>query len=191
MRAFIALELSPGVQQVIAALQDRLRASLPQARWTKPSGTHLTLKFLGDAPESLVPQISGELDTIAGRHAPLALALAKVGAFPRLAFPRVLWVGLEPNDSLLGLQTEVESSIAPLGFPSEKRPFVGHLTLARLAGESWSPELQQHFLGGSELCRGISWTVDRIILFRSDLKPSGAVYSPVYSGVFQGSSASP
>lgn len=182
MRSFIALELSAEVQQALAAVQSDLRSQMPHACWTKPQGTHLTLKFLGDVRPEQVGAITAGLDAVVVRHRPFVLVLAGVGAFPRLAAPRVLWVGVSSSEELLGLQRDVETAIAPLGFPSEHREFKAHLTLARLNGDNWPPDLRQHFLSCTKLVSGVSWQAERLVLFRSDLQKGGAVYTPAHIG---------
>jgi 2'-5' RNA ligase len=187
MRTFIALELSKPVQEALAAAQKALRVLALQARWTKPDGTHLTLKFLGDIRPEQAGAIQAQLDAVASRCQAFPLVTAGVGAFPRLAAPRVLWVGLQPEERLFKLAADVEAAISPLGFPPENRPFKGHLTLARLEGEPWPPDLRQRFRDVSGVISGVSWTVDRVVLFRSELQPGGALYSPVHFSVFSGS----
>ncbi len=179
MRLFIALELTAPVQQALADIQNALRDHLPRARWTKPQGTHLTLKFLGEAQAQQVMAIRAALEEIAARHQPFSLLLSGVGAFPRLSNPRVIWVGLAANENLQKLQADVERAIAPLGFSTENRAFRGHLTLARLEGQSWPPELRQRFLDLAKLAVGIEWRVNQIILFRSELARGGAIYTPL------------
>ncbi|RJP82818.1 MAG: RNA 2',3'-cyclic phosphodiesterase [Candidatus Zixiibacteriota bacterium] len=184
MRTFIALELSREVQEALARTQQTLRTLVPRARWTKPEGTHLTLKFLGEITPHQVSPLQAALDAVAARHQSFPLATAGGGAFPRLSAPRVLWLGLQPEERLMRLAREVEAAISPLGFPSEVRPFQGHLTLARLEGEPWPPDLRQRYLTLTGAMAGVSWMVDRVVLFRSELRPGGAIYSPVHFSVF-------
>jgi 2'-5' RNA ligase len=181
MRTFVALELSSQVHQALADVQAAMRASVRDARWTKPEGTHLTLKFLGEANPDQVTAIAASLDVIAVRFQPFNLILGSVGAFPRLGSPTVLWVGLDASEPLFALHKAIEEAISPLGFPSEKRPFKGHLTLARLQGRSWPSDLRQRFLDSASLCAGIVWEINKVVLFRSELKPGGAVYSAIHA----------
>ena len=187
MRTFIAIELSQAVQQALAAVQQKLRPLISFARWTRPDGTHLTLKFLGEAQKDQIDRIKSELDRIAPDFAPIELALNGVGAFPRLAAPRVLWVGMQQIEAVKRLQADIESAISPLGFPSEKRDFKPHLTLARLEGNNWPPDLRQQFLDCASIISGVTWKADRVILFRSELLKGGAVYTPLHISEFSAS----
>jgi len=89
-------------------------------------------------------------------------------------------VGVALGAELMMLQRDIENAIAPLGFPSENREFKAHLTLARLSGDNWPPDLRQHYLDCSKLASGISWQAERLVLFRSDLQKGGAVYTPTH-----------
>jgi 2'-5' RNA ligase len=183
MRTFIALELSDPVRQALAEIQQKLRGPIRGARWTRPEGTHLTLKFLGESDPTQVKAISAALDEIGSGFNPFTLILSGVGAFPRMSNPNVIWVGMEENAELSALQKAVEDFIAPLGFPTEKRPFRSHLTLARLSGEYWPQDLRDRFQKMASVCAGITWAIDRVVLFRSELKPSGAIYTQIHSSI--------
>ena len=167
-------------------MQNKLRRFIPRARWTRAEGVHLTLKFLGDVEENIVSEISSALDDVVSRHQSFVLNLQGVGAFPRLAFPRVLWVGMQHSEELITLHKDIEGGIAPLGFPTEKRSFRGHLTLARLNGERWPEEWRREFLELSSITDGKTLPVDQVVLFRSDLKPGGAIYTPLHVSLFTG-----
>src|SRR5437764_982122 len=98
MRLFVAIAL-PGIaaeelDQVVAPL----RAHWPGLRWTGRDAWHLTLAFLGEVDEAVLPELSKRLQRAAGRHPPLALALAGAGAFPVPARGRVLWTGVHGDE---------------------------------------------------------------------------------------------
>lgn len=144
----------------------------------------MTLKFLGDIEQSVTLDVATILDGIAERYTPFELRLQDTGAFPRLAQPRVIWAGIERHETLLKLHKDIDSALKPLGFETENRPFRGHLTLARLKGESWPEDLRQDFLESRSQCNGITFPVERLILYRSELRPGGAVYTPLHSSQF-------
>ncbi len=185
MRSFIALELTAPVQKALAELQGTLRPLLPEARWTQPEGTHLTLKFLGEVGQSQVAAIQAELDKLAQGFQPFEIALGSIGAFPRWRAPRVIWVGIRESEILRQLHRDIETAIAPLGFPTENRSFKAHLTLARLAGENWSAALQERVAGYREPAPGLTWLLNEIVLFKSELRPTGAVYTPLQVSRFK------
>jgi 2'-5' RNA ligase len=178
--------LTVEIREALAKVQDHLREHIPRARWTRPEGTHLTLKFLGEVEQVITVQVAAILDDIATRHTPFQVKLQGTGAFPRLAQPRVLWVGLERHPSLSSLQAEIEEALVPLSFEKEQRPFRGHLTLARLKGDRWPEELRQILLDTGSRCEGLTLPVKQLYLYQSELKPGGAVYTQLHTSQMPG-----
>ena len=132
MRLFLALNLAPDVRRRIHAATQALRAAGPDARWVDESKLHLTLKFLGEQPETLVAPLSAALDHAAGRSRELDLQFGAIGAFPNFRRPRVVWVGVTPDPKLELLHHDVEVACEGLGLSVEGRPFRPHVTLARV-----------------------------------------------------------
>ncbi|MCW5851841.1 MAG: RNA 2',3'-cyclic phosphodiesterase [Anaerolineae bacterium] len=135
IRAFIAVEVGDEVTQALAEAQATLKRSLyfSTFRWVAPENIHITLKFLGDVLPSQLGIVKAALANIAPHHALFRLTATDLGVFPNLNRPSVLWVGLQGEITQLhALRDDVERVIAPLGFPTESRPFSPHLTLARL-----------------------------------------------------------
>ena len=175
MRAFIAIDLEPGLRSALEAFVRRLEATRADVRWARPGGTHLTLKFLGEIDDLQAGQVTAALEDVVSRHKPFAVRLAGTGAFPNERAPRVLWVGVTAEPGLAGLQDEIERALEGLGFPRESRPFKPHLTLGRVKGrdrlDRALAELEVHRrddLGGM--------VVRKVALFESRLHPQGAEY---------------
>lgn len=177
IRAFIAVDLPTSVREALGDIQQAMGEAGLQARWTRPEGVHLTLKFLGNVQPDQVPAIRAAMEEATRGFRPMEVRVADVGAFPNERRPRVVWVGLEePTGSLAGLQSRLEEALEPLGFEPEGRPFRPHLTLARIR----SPGRAGGVLRALEAHRGVEIgkiTVDRIVLYQSTLKPTGAVYT--------------
>ncbi len=146
-------------------------------RWVRPENIHLTLKFLGDIKPAEIEAIDGVMADAVEGWPPLRLTISGVGFFPGVNRPRVIWVGLGGEIRvLLDLQADLDRRLAAIGFPLDKRPYKAHLTLGRIRQACRSDQFKQ------VLPRFSDWgdrqfTADRITLFRSDLKPSGAVYT--------------
>lgn len=132
MRLFLALNLDPEVRRRIHAATHALRAATPDARWVDESKLHLTLKFLGEQPETLVAPLSAALDQAAARSHELDLQFGAIGAFPNFRRPRVVWVGVAPDPKLELLHHDIEVACEGLGLGVEGRPFRPHVTLARV-----------------------------------------------------------
>ncbi|MGE4291562.1 MAG: RNA 2',3'-cyclic phosphodiesterase [Desulfovibrio sp.] len=141
-----------------------------------PERQHLTLKFLGDTDPDAVPVLAAALAKIS--FPPFLLQLEGAGYFPNVARPSVLWAGVgQGADALATLAGQVNAALAPQGHVPETRPYHPHLTLGRVraaGGADWNAVQQ--------LVAGCSWPemrVSRFVFWKSELKPGGAVYTPL------------
>lgn len=93
MRLFAAITLDEPVRRALIKAQDELRQSGAEARWVEPVNIHLTLRFLGEVPESLVPKLTEALTKACAGHRAFSMDIVGLGAFPNPARPRVVWAG--------------------------------------------------------------------------------------------------
>src|SRR6185436_3872818 len=174
LRLFVALDLGDSIRRGMGKLIARLEDRAPKARWVNPHNVHLTLAFLGQTEEALVPKLESALAEVASRARPFELEVAGAGGFGTKAHPRVLWVGVEGELAALHeLHQSVEKALAPFGYQPEHRAFRPHLTLARTKELRGDPALAKCVADAGEKPLG-STRVDRVILFRSQLGPGGA-----------------
>jgi len=134
MRLFVAITPPAGVLAELAAAVDPLQAAAPELRWTSRSAWHLTLAFLGDVDEAVLPELTTRLERAAHRHPPQRLALEGGGAFPSSARAKVLWAGVRGDNRMLAaLAASVAAAARRAGAPppDEGRKYSPHLTLAR------------------------------------------------------------
>jgi 2'-5' RNA ligase len=177
IRTFIALELPPEVISLLHRVQQDLKRLNIHARWVRPENIHLTIKFLGDTPTGAVDRIGAEMADAAGEFAPISLAVKGLGVFPGIKRPRVVWVGIDGDtQALLALQNRLEEQLGGFGFPREKRAFKAHLTLGRIKN-AVNPEIVRQMLNEFTDLSSEDFILEHLILYKSDLKPSGAVYS--------------
>lgn len=181
VRCFVAIDLSPAIREAVARAQANLHHAARRAdvRWVDPSGCHVTLKFLGEVAEANVEAVERALACVIAGHPALTLDVERLGGFPSVRRPRVVWAGLTGNLEQLGrLAGAIETSLAPLGFPPETRPLRGHITLARVRSPHGLGRLVRalEVAAGTQLGR---WTVHEVVLYRSHLRPTGAVYEPL------------
>ncbi len=175
IRAFVALELSRTLKDGILSLIDELRGAGVRAGWSRAETLHLTLRFLGDVEEALLPDLVTALETAAAEVPPFTFDTTSMGAFPSPARPRVVWIGIEPADELYHLQEAVERELTPLGFPREKRRFHPHITLGRIRdadGSSCAVDLSA-LITELPVPRGRT-SVSELRLVKSTLSPGGA-----------------
>lgn len=179
MRLFIAIELPGEIKQGLAKLQEQLKGGGAGASWTRPEGIHLTLKFLGEVPETKAPEIMSALTTAVRGTGKFRVEVRGAGAFPNVRNPRVLWIGVAGDlEKLAALQASVEGAMEGLGFESEGRKFSPHLTLARIKYLRPRDNWQRAVEGIRDVNLG-GFEADRVSLMKSELKPSGAVYTEV------------
>ncbi len=189
MRTFIALELPQSIQAFVIAQQEALQDALsPDARkllrWTPAAKAHLTLRFLGETDDAQRERLGAALTVVGASHGPLSLALEGAGCFPHCAKPSVLWLGLRGDLERLGeLQAQVETAVQSAGFAPETRPFAPHLTIARVHRTSSTADRRQL---GDELRQAAPaspaspvFIATEFIHMQSQLKPAGAVYTPL------------
>ena len=176
MRLFVALNLPPPVREALWAATARLRDLELPVKWVRGEGVHLTLKFLGDVADAQEGELAAALARAAAGGRALSLALGGFGVFPDFRRPRVLWVGIAPEPGLEILQHRVEQEFAPLGFPTEARPFRPHITLGRAGREARPRDFAglETALGGLQFEQTV--VVEAVDLMHSTLQPGGAVY---------------
>jgi 2'-5' RNA ligase len=180
IRSFIAIELPEETRQTLAAIQQELKRTGAGVRWVKPSSIHLTLKFLGNVHPAQVEDIAAAVAGAVRHEPPVTLHAAGVGAFPSQRKPRVIWVGLQGQVERLGhIQARLEKALQPLGFAPEKRPFRPHLTLGRIKDRRGLPNLVDA-LAALDVPEFNSFDADEIILYKSDLRPTGAIYTKLH-----------
>jgi 2'-5' RNA ligase len=191
IRTFIAVELDEELQNNLRRLQERLRGQVAprSVRWVRSEGIHLTLKFLGDTPLSKLDEIKTALARAAAEVGSFTFTVGGVGCFPNLRRPRVAYVGLqEPTGKLARLRDAVEAHVAPLGFPTERRRFSPHLTLGRVQRRASKSEIVEigQVVAASEMGTLDEMAVTVVSHIKSDLRPSGAVYTTLFEARLTG-----
>ena len=187
LRLFLAIDIPNSVRGKITEAQSFYKSLNLDATWVKPSNMHLTLKFLGNTQPDLITAIINRLAKIAHSSPPFSVTFGKVGVFPNVSRPRVLWVGLENGkDQLDSLKLRVENKIADLGFPMDKQKPVHHLTLARIRSGKNMEGLKKA-LQSPQRFEIDPFEVSSVQLIKSELTPKGSVYKVQEEFVFTGS----
>jgi 2'-5' RNA ligase len=181
IRTFIAVKLPEHVIRFLAALQRDLKNYGLRIKWTRPENIHLTLKFLGDIhPDDVIPVCRVVDDSVKG-FTPISLCASAVGLFPGIRRARVLWTGVSGQSDLLEkLHHTIDAGLASIGFVKDDRRFAGHLTLGRLKGQP-APELLIDMMKAYKGMASDEFLVDAVSLYKSDLKPSGPLYTNLSS----------
>jgi 2'-5' RNA ligase len=180
IRSFIAIELPEETRKGLSALQEHLKESRAGVRWVKPSSVHLTLKFLGNILPAQVDDIAATVALAVRDESPIHLCAGGLGAFPSPRKPRVIWVGLQGEvERLANIQARLEKALEPLGFAQEGRGFRPHLTIGRVKDRHRLQSLIEA-MSTLELPEFNSFDANEIILYKSDLRPTGAIYTKLH-----------
>jgi len=179
IRSFVAIDLQAPVLEALGALQERLGRINADVRWVRPTGLHVTLKFLGPVEPARLERVhTNVVAAVRGRPA-LQLRVHGLGVFPSWRRPRVLWVGLQ-GEGLAALAATIDTALQPLGFEPEKRGFTPHVTLGRVNSTRGWPALGELAKAHLDDDFGVS-TVNAVVIYRSRLRPEGAVYAPLWT----------
>ena len=175
-RGFIAVDIptSPSLDAFAA----ELRRASPALKVVDTGQLHLTIKFLGETEEGLIPEIATAIREACANLRPFEVHVRGTGAFPSLSRMNVIWVGVERADPLVRIAESLEESLEALGFPREKRSWKAHGTLARVKGRPEIDRIRRTIESHATDAFG-THQVDAIHLKKSVLMPEGARYSVV------------
>ncbi len=178
MRLFVAIELDPPIRAALAEVQDQLRGACEGVRWIPAEQLHVTMKFLGEVSDKNVAGVADALRRAARSGPTFSMEVAGSGCFPPRGPARIVWVGMrEQTGAMRRCVDAVEQALEPLGFPRERRPFSGHITVGRIREDRSSGRIR----GAAEACtfESVTQAVDSITLMSSVLSPKGPIYSAV------------
>jgi RNA 2',3'-cyclic 3'-phosphodiesterase len=177
MRTFIAIDITPEIREQIAAFIQDNRNALTGARWVRPEGMHITLKFLGEISAEQKQSVEAALEQV--RASNLDLTVGGLGFFPSERRPRVFWVGIQSSEALPALAAAIDERLIPLGFDREKQAYTPHLTLARFnpGVKAGNPASEAKKLLERQQPNFGTMTASEFFLFQSKLSPQGAQYT--------------
>jgi 2'-5' RNA ligase len=194
IRAFLAVELDEGLRTGLAQIQEEVKRRLRleefksvRIAWVQPGSIHLTVKFLGDIEERLVDPLREAVSSLTQSRSAIQVSIERLGAFPHLQQPRVLWAGPsevwnqgEDCERLAALHQSIEEAWMSLGFDPDDRPLSPHLTLARVKGGE--RRVGQALLKSGVMDQSLSlgFMVGSLALMKSELRPTGSVYTKLW-----------
>ncbi len=178
IRTFIALNLPENILNRIIELRDSFFKNTSELRWEEKNKLHITLKFLGDTDENLIPDITSSLSELVKEHSPISLKISNAGLFYRDGKPTILYLDFLENEYLLRMYEEIENLMEKFGYKKEKRKFKTHLTLLRIKNDRYLNQIKNFTNFDIDLPEFIS---DEITLYRSILQTTGSVYQPIAS----------
>jgi RNA 2',3'-cyclic 3'-phosphodiesterase len=179
LRCFIAIEIPEPIKDEIGRVVDLLKKYDADVKWVAAANFHITLKFLGNTPESLMPGIKTALSSVAASYQPFYIKIKGTGVFPGRKNPRVCWVGIEGSDILKKLKEDIEISMLQFGFQKEDKDFNPHMTIGRVRSLKGIVNVVNELAFFQEQEFG-AVDVANIKIMKSDLKPGGPEYTCLY-----------
>jgi 2'-5' RNA ligase len=185
LRSFIAIEFPATIQDAIVRHTADLRQPFPDPaiRWIPPRNIHLTFKFLGGVASQDLELLARSLGEELGKMIPFQLSFERMGIFPNERKPRIIWIGIHTTSSLFSLHRKIELMATRLGHQAENRPFSPHVTIGRFGTTFLPGNIQKllKILGSLDATLISPVEISSLIIFKSDLKPSGPVYTSLYT----------
>ena len=182
IRSFLAFELPAGIREIVTRVAGEVRKWPLEVKWVRVENIHLTVVFMGNVKTEDLQSVKEAVQGVCLKSAPLQISLRGMGVFPHKRNPRVLWLGLDGDvERMSHFRDALQKKLRPLGVKEEKKRFKPHLTLGRFRRPN---KLDLHLDEiifkykdlNSPTCR-----LSEFILFKSDLKPGGAVYTKMAS----------
>jgi 2'-5' RNA ligase len=185
IRSFIAVDFPETIVKRLAEITQYLQTQTPPGalRWVTVKNLHLTLNFLGDVPKNKMENIKACIQETTRPFAPFEISIEGLGMFPNAKRPRVIWLGVVHDNTLLALHDALEQNLAPLGIKPEKRAYDPHLTVARVSRRAENQAVKEigQTLSQFRVKSLGPIRVDQIQLYQSDLTPKGPIYTRLLS----------
>jgi len=187
IRTFIAIPIPQHLGDFLEKIQAEIKANRVNASWTKRSSMHLTLRFFGETTEDKIKMIIQAMqETTAAIH-PFSISAKGIGVFPKIKNARVIWAGVSgQTGQLLAVNRSLSQTLSQKGIRSDSNHFSPHFTLGRLRKRPDRNQLKT-IIQDFENHESAPCLIQSMVLFKSDLKPSGAVHTPIFKAVFSGS----
>jgi len=177
MRTFIAIEVSDVVRDNLVKAQERIGSKAAKIKFVERENFHVTLKFLGEVDEATLDEVKAALSEIAKKHRRHRVRVKGIGVFPNPNYVRVIWAGIENDEGIKAIASDVEREMRRLGFKKEKN-FVAHITIGRVKFVKDKVELAMALKDLANEDFG-EFEVEAIELKKSTLTPKGPIYETV------------
>ena len=174
-RTFIATKISPGEKLLKTYTKVRNELKNEKIKWVNSDQFHITLFFLGDTDEEMIPRIRTQVGNLVDQFSSFYINLSGLGVFKNIHKPRVLWAGIYQYETMKEIKEKIEKEMVALGFPADEREFKPHLTLARI---KWLND-KENLKGLLEEYKDEDFQqvkINEIIYYESILKPRGPEY---------------
>ena len=176
MRMFIAIDI--GEREEIVDMEKKLEKIQGRIKLVEPWNVHLTLKFLGETKEEIIPEIKKVMEKSVEGISPFSCNLIGMGAFPSMDYVKVIWIGLKDEGETKKIAQRLEEGLEAHGFKKEKRKFTPHITIARVKNLKEKKEMKSFLQEHANDSFGIL-NVNSIVLKKSELRKEGPIYETI------------
>jgi RNA 2',3'-cyclic 3'-phosphodiesterase len=178
IRCFLAFELPVSIRETLSRVLQDMKRSRLDLRWVKEENIHLTIVFLGDMSIDRIGEIQESVGKVCHVQGPFQISVTGPGVFPGKRNPRVLWLGLAGDlERMSRFRDDLQINLEPFGIKKENRPFSPHLTLGRFRDKARQDNLLDQTLVKYKDLTGPLCALNELVLFKSDLRPAGPIYS--------------
>ncbi|MDT8285133.1 MAG: RNA 2',3'-cyclic phosphodiesterase [Thermovirgaceae bacterium] len=181
VRCFVCVEVGEAVRKRLESWVAGFGHLSPEIRWVKENAFHITLKFCGEIPYSMLYKLESALEHgfSLKKLRPFVLELSGIGAFPGFRRPRVLWAGVGgEDDQIQRIAAVVERAGIAAGLAPERRSFHPHVTIARIPASAELPVGVLREINSRTNAWG-EWEVSSVALKRSELLSAGPRYTNI------------
>ena len=187
IRSFLAFEIPSEIRDTVASIYNGFKDSALNIRWVKEENIHITLVFMGNVNEKDLDPMGKLLEKACNKYAPFLIRVKGVGVFSSLRSPRVLWIGIDGDIERMGhFRDRIQKDLRRFGINEEKRRFSPHLTVGRFKRGFNNIDRLKGLIEKYRDAVSPDSMVRELVLFKSDLRPEGAVYTKLHSWALQG-----
>ena len=178
IRSFIAINIPPEPAKSMGRVIRKMSNSWPEYRWSNPQDLHLTLNFLGNVPDDKLPRVCQIMRETLAEHPAFSFELHGLGAFPKPARPKIIWVGVgEGRSPLSKIFYDLAEKLDELRLDRDRKGFRPHITIGRIrSAERWPDTMIDHLSTKNEISIG-SVPVEEILLYSSHQEKSETVHT--------------
>ncbi|WP_295722626.1 RNA 2',3'-cyclic phosphodiesterase [uncultured Methanobrevibacter sp.] len=177
IRSFLAIDINAELLEKIKNVEDEFKQIDANIKYVNMKNMHLTLKFFGNIDLNMVDEISVKVKEVLNKYQPFDIYIKGSGAFPNAKRIKVIWIGLEEEQTLKKLQKDLDGEFNKLGFDLEKN-YKSHLTIGRMKNAKNKNLIQEKLQDFKDYDIG-NMTVSKIALKKSTLTPQGPIYEDI------------
>jgi len=178
-RSFLAFDIPEDIVADVCDIQKQIGEQGLKIKWVASQNLHLTVKFLGSVSSEKIEQVKAAAPDAAREAAPLKVAVRGVGVFPDMKRPQVVWVGLTGDTRpLIDFHDVLDEHLEQAGFEKDERRFNAHITMGRIKSKVNTTRLAEA-MGQFLEFESRAFGMDKLVLYKSDLQPTGPVYTQI------------